>query len=132
MKLIVCVDKNQGMMFGGRRVSQDRAVTERIGKLTEGGRLFVTPYSQKLFPEGMLLSGEDFSSVGSEDFYFLEDGPMPTEPVDEVYVFCWNRKYPADRLFSMDLAGEGFKKVKQEEFAGSSHDKITLQCYRKG
>lgn len=132
MKLVVCIDKNQGMMFGGRRVSQDSEVTDRIVALADGSCLFVTPYSQKMIPEGTLLSGDDFSVMGSEDVYFLEDGPMPTENIDEVCVFCWNRRYPADRLFSMDLKGEGYKRVKKEEFVGSSHDKITFECYRKG
>ena len=55
---------------------------------------------------------------------------IPVDCIDEVYLFQWNRDYPADMYFTVDLK-TGFKKIKVEDFAGSSHKKITLEIYKK-
>jgi len=51
MILIVCVEKNGGMLFFGKRLSRDRILTEKILSETKNSRLVLTPYSAKLFPE---------------------------------------------------------------------------------
>ena len=39
---------------------------------------------------------------------------------ESFYVFNWNRKYPGDLFFSVDLKAEGFKKIKKEEIYSPS------------
>lgn len=52
MKIIVCVDNQNGMMFNHRRQSQDRVLRKRILELTGGKKLWMNAYSQKQFLPG--------------------------------------------------------------------------------
>ena len=49
--------------------------------------------------------------------------------VDSVILYKWNRVYPADQYFAMDLSG--WKLVETVEFPGSSHEKITEERYER-
>ena len=55
-----------------------------------------------------------------------------TEKVSEIILCNWNRRYQADKVFDIDLKSNGFKKVASEDIKGSSHEKITIETYRKG
>ena len=63
---IVCLEERRGMQFGGRRVSRDRVVTEKICELCEGKTLWMNPASEKLFAE-QKESGKVTAGCGSED-----------------------------------------------------------------
>ncbi len=127
MNLIVCTDKNGGVLFNNRRVSRDSAVTEKIAEILNGAPLYLTEYSAKLFENTSVLVVPDVMAAKSGDFVFYEDGNIPTE-INKIYLFNWNRDYPADKFFYLQ---EGFKKVKKLDFAGTSHKKITLQIYER-
>ena len=62
MNVILCADDRDGLMFGGRRQSRDRAVIEDIGDLTRGCRFLMNRYSDKMFGE-----------YGSENHETFED-----------------------------------------------------------
>ena len=132
MKLIVCVDKSNGMFFNNRRQSQDRILREKILSIVGEKPLFLNEYSARQFENTDKLSiCEDFfSRAGNDDFCFVENSAIPADKVSEVYLFQWNRDYPADVYFSIDLSAD-FKKVKSENFEGSSHKKITLEIYQR-
>ena len=49
--------------------------------------------------------------------------------IEKIIVFWWNRHYPSDRKFDLDLSK--WNKVSEEEFAGYSHEKITKEVYEK-
>lgn len=137
MNLIVCIDKNNGMLFNGRRQSQDSVLREKALELCAGAPLRMTPYSFKQFTENSTnveVVEEVWSFAAADDFCFIEDvAGLAIEPVDTLYVFNWNRKYPADVTFPMDeFKKAGFRAASEEEFAGSSHDKITLTVYKRG
>ena len=133
MNVIVCIDKNGGMMFMGKRQSMDCVLREKILEITSGSRLLMNSYSVKQFENtDNIVVDEDFLSNASKgDFCFVEDKEITTENVESFYVFNWNRKYPGDLFFDVDLKAEGFKKIKKEEFQGNSHDKITLEIYSR-
>ena len=67
--------------------------------------------------------------TGAGDVCFVEDAPLAPHRarITCLYVFRWNRDYPADRRLDLDLSG--WERTEQEEFPGSSHDKITLERY---
>ena len=132
MKIIVCVDKSNGMLFGGRRQSQDSILREKILSVIGEQKLFLNEYSAKMFEnKKQLVVSEDFLHEATEnDFCFIENCEIAVENVTEVYLFNWNRDYPADKYFPIDLK-ENFKKVKTENFAGSSHKKITFEIYQR-
>ena len=114
---IVCLEERRGMQFGGRRVSRDRVVTEKICELCEGKTLWMNP---------------DFlEQAGEGEYCFVENtGLQAVEAkIEKIIVFWWNRHYPSDRKFDLDLSK--WNKVSEEEFAGYSHEKITKEVYEK-
>ena len=129
MILLLCLDKKDGMMFGDRRQSRDSAVTERILSLAEGKRLFASPYSATLFPvsENLISCPDPAAEAGEGDFCFVENTPLPAENVEEIILFLWNRNYPATKHF--DRKAFSLKRIKKEDFVGSSHEKITMERY---
>jgi len=135
MKVIVCVDDNYGMMFGERRLSRDRKVTEAIQRLCEGKRLWMNGYSSKIYGNmlGVEIHVEEtfLNSAGAEDYCLVESGTLkPYEKfIDQLIIFYWNRKYPSD--VRLDLEIQGYAKVSEEEFPGTSHEKITKTVYVK-
>ena len=132
MKLIVCVDKSNGTLFNNKRQSQDSILRDKILSLIGDSQLFLNEYSAKQFENtDRLIICDDFvSQAKNDDFCFVENTQIAVDSIDEVYLFKWNRDYPADTYFTVDLKAK-FKKIKAEDFAGSSHKKITLEIYKK-
>lgn len=132
MKVIVCVDKSNGMMFNNRRQSQDSVLREKVISLLDGKKLFLNEYSAKQFEDtDCLCVSDDFLHLaGQDDFCFIENVDVPADKADEIYLFQWNRDYPADMYFTVELK-PAYKKIKAEDFVGSSHKKITLEIYKK-
>ena len=123
MKIIVCVDNQNGMMFNHRRQSQDRVLRKRILELTGGKKLWMNAYSQKQF---LQVNG---NMPKEQEQCFVEDKDVvPYEGrIEEVILCHWNRDYPADMYFKMDLGS--WKLAETQEYAGSSHEKITEERY---
>lgn len=118
MKLIVCLDETGGMSWGKRRQSRDTEVIKRIKETANP--LYINEYSLDLFPEAIVGTGEGF--------YFAEVD-LPESNPEEIYIFYWNRLYPSDFVFNIDLGN--YNLVSAEDFRGNSHDKITLCRYRR-
>ena len=53
MKVIVCVDKSNGMMFNNRRQSQDSVLREKVISLLDGKKLFL---NESLFPKSIFFN----------------------------------------------------------------------------
>ena len=138
MILIVAVDEDKGMMFNRRRQSKDRVLRERILSLAKGGKLWMNAYTRRQFPEdaqGEIIVDEKFlEKAGFGDYCFLENIPAsPYEDrIEKIILFWWNRKYPSDTWFDIDLEGGGWKLSETREFSGSSHEKITEEVYVPG
>ncbi len=133
MNAIICLDDKNGMMFNKRRQSRDSILNERVLKLAEGKNLFMSEYSAKLFGENrdIAIVENPLTAAKKGDFCFIEGKIDSIAEIDTLYVFLWNRHYPADTFFDLDLEKEGFKLTSTEEFAGNSHEKITLNIYNK-
>lgn len=135
MNIVVCIDKNNGMFFNNRRQSQDAVLRNKVNELCNGARLFMSNYSGLQFSDFPdIIATDDFlSQAQNGDFCFIEDGVLPTvDSIENVFIFKWNRHYPADVYFELDLKHNGFKRDKKEDFVGSSHEKITLEIYKRG
>lgn len=135
MKLIVCIDDGNGITFNHRRVTKDKELVKEIVKIVGDSKLYLSPYSKELF-EGYSLNLQVMPNVYSEaqenDYCFLEDVPLDkyTDSVSEVYLVKWNRIYPSDVKFSMDLYL--YKMISSFDIKGYSHEKITIEHYIKG
>lgn len=134
MKIIVCIDKANGMMFNGRRQSQDKELRRKVMELCNGTALWMNAYSAKQFTDGepIHVAADYLAQAKAGEYCFIEDGQLPpTEHIEAVYRFQWNRKYPSDVTFDLDLQGAGFKRAEKQEFVGTSHEKITLEMFER-
>lgn len=133
MRLIFCVDDKGGMMFFGKRQSQDKSLREWIINYAQGSKLWMSPYSAKQFDESLNISVDNgyMSKAEENDVCFIEDGDYSADPAGEIVLCKWNRHYPSDKVFDIDLKSLGFKKVGSEDIKGFSHDKITIERYRR-
>lgn len=126
------VDDNNGMMFNHRRVSKDSKLCEELLNTvhSSGGRLQVRPYSSSIFEDGICASDDPWNKAGPNDIVFVEDIDPATIPgVTEVTLFRWNRKYPSDLKSTFDFSE--YRLIETKEFAGSSHEKITKEIWKK-
>ena len=134
MKVIVCVDDGLGMAFNRRRQSRDRVLCEDLVKDLDGETRAIAPDSLTLFDgtEAKLLVC-DAPLSSSAKVAFVENPPLlPYKyEIDEMVIYRWNRKYPADRYLDLLPMEHGFSLTERREFCGSSHEKITKEVYRK-
>lgn len=137
MKVIVCIDDNNGMMFNNRRQSRDRVLIDDIVKNVIDGNLLMSPYSEPLFEdsniEAFFLSEYILEEADPEDYCFIENKPLLPylDRINELIIYRWNRKYPADMYLDVNPLEHSFHLVSTSEFIGSSHEKITKEVYRK-
>lgn len=133
MKLIFCIDDKNGMMFFGKRQSQDSALRQWIIEHTADSNLWMSLYSAKQFNDqtGYVVDDDYMTNASTGDYCFVEDKGYSLDRVSEIILCKWNRKYQADVALNIDLKANGFKKVGSEDIKGSSHDKITIETYRK-
>ena len=134
MKIIVCLEDNNGIAFNKRRLSSDSVLCEKICEITKGSRLCLNSYSAKLFAGfcDNLLVDENFvdKAVAGEYCFFEQSNVCDyASCAEEIIVFRWNRRYPSDARFSETYLLSR-NRVSTEEFAGKSHDKITMEVYR--
>lgn len=134
MTIIACIDDQGGMMFGGRRQSRDRAVTERIRHTIGDKRLYTSTYSAALFThDSATIADDGYASLcRAEDACFVENGAIPIDRAECIILYRWNRRYPADRFFPIDPVEHGYRLLSSAEFTGSSHDTVTEEIYEKG
>ena len=127
MNIIVCVDDNNGMLFNNRRQSRDRRLIRRVRNITEGHRLWMNAYSARLFGDGVCVAEDFLDRAEPDDFCFIENVSVPREGIEQVILYRWNREYPADVYFDLDLGGIEPNSI--YEFKGSSHECITEEIY---
>ena len=134
MIAVVCVDDRGGMLFNRRRQSQDRVLRGDLLALAAGRPVWMNGYSLGQFgPEtGDLRTAEDcLDRAGKGELCFVEDRDLSplAGKLEGLILYRWNRTYPADLYFTLPL--EGWTLERREEFAGSSHEKITKEVYRR-
>lgn len=132
MKLIVCLDDKNGMAFNRRRQSADRVVTEEIRTLCGPAPLWTDAYTAKLFadapPADLRVSEDPLHQAGAGEYCFLETAPVTDGAgAEEIIVFRWNRVYPRDRVFDLELSRRTCTQTR--EFPGHSHERITMEVY---
>lgn len=133
MKVIVCLDDNKGMMFNRRRLSRDSKVIDSIVSIVDTDTLSMNSYSYPLFKNQEIDSIVDdcFLDSNNDGYYFVEDNDLShyESKIDEIIIYWWNRNYPSDVKFAIDLSL--YSLYDSEEFIGSSHEKITKEIYKK-
>ena len=110
MKLIICVDDNNGMMFNRRRQSKDREVRHDILAYTMPERIWMNEYSLEQFET------DDTSRIQVANNFLIQAD-------DNDYCFIENGQYYIDL--------HGWTLADQKEFKGFSHDKITREIWTR-
>ena len=113
-------------MFNKRRQSRDRVLVENVLSFCKGQKLYTNEYSSKLFPENTVEIFDNMEEIGIA-YCFAENFTVNEEDVEEIIVYKWNRLYPADTYFNIDLAD--WNLTETVDFEGSSHEKITREIY---
>ena len=136
MKIILTLDDNNGMMFNKRRQSQDVVVRKKIAEITDGKKLWLCDYSRRQFQDMELdfhVDEEFLGKAGEGEYCFVENRGIleAAEKVEEIVIFRWNRRYPGDFHLDMLPQEHEFICISSEEFQGHSHDKITMEVWRK-
>ena len=134
MKIIVCLDNSDGMLFNSRRQSKDKNVIKDIEKLVGDNLLITTPFSWLLFGDKniKLATTEDFLNINTDDYCFVENRHLGKvkDKITEIIIYRWNRNYPSDFYFDINYKND-FSLISSEEFKGNSHDVITKEIYEK-
>lgn len=134
MIVMVCIDDTGGMLFHNRRQSQDRLLRQRVLAQTGGRPLWTNAYSAGQFsPEDALRLrvAENFLDLAQPGEYcFVETVPLRpyAKRIETLYLYRWNRRYPADQRLDLDLSG--WTLARTADFPGHSHKIITEEVYR--
>ena len=137
MILIACVDNDGGLAFNHRRLSLDREVRERILEMSRGCRIWMNHYSAKQFEQceacQINVCEEFLNEAVPGDYCFIEDLPVGEFApwVERVILFRWNRSYPHDLAFDIDLSDPAWRLVSSEDFQGNSHENLTMEVYQR-
>lgn len=130
MEIIVCIDDKGGMLFNKRRQSKDGALMDDI-KASARMPIYVDAFSEKLFLE----YGVEYkiAEPHGDCSFFVENRKVSEliKTCTRAVIYKWNRAYPSDFKFDIDLAKEGFSLRESIDFKGSSHEKITKEVYER-
>ncbi len=153
------VDDRGGMLFGGRRQSQDRALRRRLLEVSAQSCLWVNHFTEGQFLQDLEMAGETAETLTAQgagggsgfaagqlrvddaflekashgEYCFVENvAAAPYEgKIEQIFLFRWNRRYPGDFFFDIDLSDGNWNRVSSEDFAGFSHEKITMEVYSR-
>jgi hypothetical protein len=122
------------MLFNGRRQSKDRILRNHAREVA-GSSLWMNGYTAKQFQEDGcdVIVDEEFLRNAPEDAWcFVENVDLKPymDKISRVAVYYWNRLYPSDVKFPMADFASRWTLVSREEFAGSSHERITQEVYQ--
>lgn len=131
MVVYIAVDNNNGLMFNNRRQSQDRILRSDLLEDCGNRLLWMNGYSESLFEVSAnpnIIIDEDFlNKAGAEDCCFVETDSLAQyeSRITKLVLYRWNRTYPSDLYFEIDLSG--WNMITSKDFVGSSHDRITKE-----
>ena len=122
-------------MFNKRRQSRDRVLIKELIDSTVG-KIYIGEYSRLLFepyPDRVKICKDPAKECADGGICFIENTPIKPylKDAERFIIYNWNKKYPYDVEVGFDVENEGFKKVAESEFVGSSHEKITKGVYER-
>ncbi|MGN1140370.1 MAG: ribonuclease Z [Oliverpabstia sp.] len=113
-------------------MSQDKVVSKEIMDMCKNHSIYMQEYSAPLFSHGNVCKIKIVNELPYRDLigqYVFVENPAVVEEgsVEKIILYRWNRKYPADQYFPIDLTEWVLSETK--EFSGNSHEKITKEIY---
>ena len=135
MILIAAIDDQNGMTFHDRRQSQDRVLRQQILSITAGKMLWMDHYSARQFEKlgswQATIDDAYLSKAVAGDYCFMERLPASfcEGTIEQIILFRWNRRYPGDTFFPIELKAPAWQLISTEDFVGYSHEKITKEVW---
>ena len=134
MILAAVIDDDGGLSFHQRRQSRDRVLRQKLLEICVGKMLWMDAYTAGQFdpfPENAVISDTFLLDAKENDVCFVEDrAVMPyAGKIRVVWLFKWNRRYPSDLTLDFIPSDHGMHLVSSEDFAGYSHEKITMEVW---
>ncbi len=136
MNIIVAIDDKKGMMFNKRRQSKDKELRKNMLLEVGAARLWMNAYSFEQFEEevgtNVCVVEEFVDKAKSGEYCFVENIAITEyeDRIEKLILYKWNRVYPSDLKLDIDLNSSNWQLVSTEEFAGSSHEKITKEVWK--
>ncbi len=136
MKIIVCADKQGGMLFAGRRTSRDKVMLQNMIDMLGGRKLFISPFSEKLLSPYQFdkhISASFLDEAGEDDICFVENVPLLKylDKINTLIIYRWDKEYPFDFQLDLKPFDVGFKIDDVVELKGFSHEIIDKEVYVK-
>lgn len=139
MIVYIALDDKNGMMFNCRRQSQDKLVRQDILEDCSDSKLWISSYSAEQFspdfpsgfPNNILVDDDFLQKADINDLCFVEEFPLSfhLNNIQKIVIYRWNRVYPADFYFDLDLSNDNWVNTSISEFVGNSHEKITKEVW---
>lgn len=132
MILAICLDDNNGMMFGNKRQSRDAKVIEDIIENCPDNILYISEYSKTLLEkEKIQVKIIEEESIPVDGVCFIENEKIfdYINKADKLVIYKWNRKYPGDLFFNN--WEKDWEKESSLSIVGKSHEEITKETYRR-
>ena len=129
MKIIICLDSNNGLMFNNRRQSRDSKIIDNIFEIIGSAKLYINDFSADIFANRNVIKCNDFlEKCQKDDYCFVENADFEKhiDKVNAIIIYRWNRSYPYDKKFNTNFL-TSFHLKSSINFAGTSHDKITRE-----
>ena len=129
MKIIICLDDNNGLMFNNRRQSRDSTIIDNIFEIIGSANLYINDFSADIFANRNVIKCNDFlEKCQKDDYCFVENADFEKhiDKINTIIIYRWNRSYPFDKKFNTDFL-TSFHLESSIDFAGTSHDKITRE-----
>jgi len=133
MKLILCLDDNNGYSFNRRRQTRDKSIRQHFIACVEGRneKLYINDYTNKSFmrdgieSDSIVCRGDEFLNTASENnmWAFSENTDVSafTDKTDELLIYRWHRTYPRDIVLSDEVFND-FCEISRENIKGKSHE----------
>ena len=136
MFIIATVDESYGMMFNNRRISRDRVILEKLNELLDGKKIWANSFTAEEYADSKIVFhiDDDFvDKAGEGEYVFIENIQIGKyrEKIEGVILFYWNRRYPSDFKLDYIPRENGMVCVSKLDFAGYSHDKITMEVWKR-
>ncbi len=135
ISVAVCLDDELGMMFYGRRQTRDRVLCREFLDSVNGRKIYVNSFSSVLFPDAanLIISDNPLEECEGGGVVFAENLDIKAHlpDINEFIIYRWNRSYPSDKKFDINLENEKFNLTSIIEFEGSSHGNIRKEIYKR-
>ena len=122
------------MLFCGRRQSKDQNLRSMLLQLAQPNNLWMNGYSGNQFEEGDAIEvSETFLELATQgQWCFVENTDILPyrDKIEYIAIYRWNRHYPSDVKFPMDVFAGSWHLVSTRTFPGHSHDEITEEIYQ--